>query len=428
MRAVLARALLSALALTGCLRTSDKYCELHGADDRAHCPLPDAAVGGPCTSTTDCAATPATPVCDVPAMMCVACLTGASCLDPGKPVCTTAHVCDGCTKHTDCPDSLACLPDGSCAATGDVAYVDGTNGAGSTCTFTTPCSKVGEGVSTGRPILKLTGMLDENVSIMRADPTPLIILADPLARLFKNNGVVFEVRGASKVEVYDLHIGTTLSTSIGVSMPSGTTGSLKMRRVTVTNQAGGGMRIDDGHFTLLESSVIENLGGGLEVGFTVASYDIRNNFIIGNGRSNGTVSAFGGAWLQPVNASGKFQYNTVVGNDDGSTQIPGVQCNGTSNSAVGNLVAGNAMMVTGSTDATQFGGTCMFGNTAKFASAAALGFRDATGGDYHLTATTPTTILDAAGDCSAFVTSDVDGDARPSGPGCDLGADEFVMP
>jgi hypothetical protein len=41
--------------------------------------------------------------------------------------------------------------------------------------------------------------------------------------------------------------------------------------------------------------------------------------------------------------------------------------------------------------------------------------------DYHLTAASPSTIVDAAGSCTG---TDFDGDARPVGAACDLGADE----
>jgi hypothetical protein len=55
-------------------------------------------------------------------------------------------------------------------------------------------------------------------------------------------------------------------------------------------------------------------------------------------------------------------------------------------------------------------------NTPKFAHPNSDPF------DYRLTADTPTIIRDAAGACTGF---DFDGDARPSGTACDLGADEF---
>jgi hypothetical protein len=41
--------------------------------------------------------------------------------------------------------------------------------------------------------------------------------------------------------------------------------------------------------------------------------------------------------------------------------------------------------------------------------------------DYHLSAATPPSIVDAAGACTG---TDIDGDSRPIGGACDLGSDE----
>ena len=46
--------------------------------------------------------------------------------------------------------------------------------------------------------------------------------------------------------------------------------------------------------------------------------------------------------------------------------------------------------------------------------------------DLHLTADTPATVKDVLAACD--VTTDIDGQARPQGGGCDLGADEYTGP
>ncbi len=47
------------------------------------------------------------------------------------------------------------------------------------------------------------------------------------------------------------------------------------------------------------------------------------------------------------------------------------------------------------------------------------------GGDYHLTASSP--CIDA-GAYAGAPTTDIDGDTRPDGAGCDMGADEYAFP
>jgi hypothetical protein len=53
-----------------------------------------------------------------------------------------------------------------------------------------------------------------------------------------------------------------------------------------------------------------------------------------------------------------------------------------------------------------------------------LGFAhpNATPFDYHLTASSPASVVDAAGACTGV---DFDGEVRPTGTACDLGADEY---
>lgn len=69
---------------------------------------------------------------------------------------------------------------------------------------------------------------------------------------------------------------------------------------------------------------------------------------------------------------------------------------------------------------------CNFGGSVKLATGG-LGFRNPppAGADFHLSATTPLSVRDAAGDCTGLVSIDVDGDARPNGGACDVGADEL---
>ncbi|HNB55146.1 MAG TPA: choice-of-anchor Q domain-containing protein, partial [Anaerolineales bacterium] len=51
-------------------------------------------------------------------------------------------------------------------------------------------------------------------------------------------------------------------------------------------------------------------------------------------------------------------------------------------------------------------------------------FADPAANDFHLLETSPAR---DAGDCTHAPTTDFDGDPRPQGSGCDIGADEFVV-
>jgi len=102
-----------------------------------------------------------------------------------------------------------------------------------------------------------------------------------------------------------------------------------------------------------------------------------------------------------------------------------VSCTGATFVAGGNVIFRNQ----GGAATDQTIGSCTYGNSFK---AAGISTTDNTPMfvkpnmqpyDYHLTAATPTTILNAGGACTG---TDLDGDARPQGGACDLGADELV--
>lgn len=423
------RVIFVALLLSGCMKTSEKYCEMH--DDPAHCPMPDAAVGNACDDSTDCAAP--TPVCDTAgSKICVQCVASTDCTTVvTAPVCTTmTHTCGGCRAHSECL-SDACMPDGSCAQMGDVAYVDTVTGTAGGCSRTNPCSKVSQGIATLKKVIKLTGANDESVAIDdRA--SGVTILGGPGAQLLRNNGLILDVKGTSNVTVVDVIIGPNMNFyTTGVSLAAASTGSIELRRVRVQNNNSGGVRIQDGALRMFDSTVYGNLGGGVSVSPTALTYVLRNNFLIGNGKSTGVnpnASQAGGALLEP-NVGGTFEYNTVALNASSGIKAPGVQCDGTSNMAANNIVVGNADGMNGAQNTNQVNGgaSCAFGNSVRLANGTPLMFLAPAGdpADFHLTATSPTTVRDAAGDCSAAVPTDFDGQRRPYNGMCDLGADEY---
>jgi hypothetical protein len=364
----------------------------------------------------------------------------------GAPICDLyASTCRACVAHTECA-SAACLPDGSCGEDTSVAYVDPTGTDGANCSKAQPCRTVVAALATMRPTIKITGMLAESVTVQ---DRKIAFIADPQARLtaMPSASTVMNIAGASDVAIYDL---TIRGGDLGVAVASAA--KAKLVRVTVEmNRAGvtslgdlsiaesrivgngqslfqlsdPAIDISGGSVSIARSRITDNPGGGIIS--TNAAFDIRNNFIVHNGfdvmESQGG-SRYGGVLLAATGNS-RFVFNTVVGNSTAAqasfTYYPGVRCTGSQVEAHGNLLAGN---LTGDGDrSNQLSGTCSFGNThAQDSVELGFGWSESDRTDMHLTAATPSTVIDAGGSCTG---DDYDGYPRPLGAACDLGADEF---
>ena len=129
--------------------------------------LVDAPVDGP---PTGCVADPGkctvgTLVCEPVKDVCVECTAAnaAACMGM-EPVCGMDNSCRGCTEHSECA-SAVCLPDGSCAAETDVAYVTGGSGTGTTCTKAAPCATVTAALATPKATIKVTGAVVESTKL-----------------------------------------------------------------------------------------------------------------------------------------------------------------------------------------------------------------------------------------------------------------------
>lgn len=399
-----------------------QYCEQHPGNQECQQTYPDADTR--CRSNAACMAP--TAVCDLAgSMMCVQCVAPdqtAACT--GKtPACGSDRACHACSKHDDCPLSSACLPDGSCATETDVAYVDPAQGSGATCSLAMPCKKVSDALATNRRYVKLTGMIDEAVTINNQNVT---ILAAPNTTLTHSMpGVIMRVDGTSMVQIFDLTItGGLGATGVGISMPTGNMASLDLERVTVNSNAGGGISMGGGTLTVSRSEISANNGGGVQM-TTDGVIVLTNNFIHHNG--NNINGAFGGLSLRPAAAS-RVQFNTIVDNQaniGAASAAGGVFCDVPGFVADDNLIFRNTG---GTSTTTQTFGSCTYGNSFVAAGTSAADntpqFKhpNLSPFDYRLTANTPTTIRDAAGNCSIV---DFDGYQRPFGAACDLGASEY---
>ncbi len=414
--------LLLGLSLGGCWKDNPNYCE--GAPNNS-CALLDAAAPR-CATDDDCAAP--TGACDVPSGVCVECTADDATACTGTtPVCADTLTCAGCTAHADCAGSDVCLPSGACAAEADVAYVAPT-GSGAACSKALPCATLAAAIATSKPTVKFASGIVKDAATTVITGRAVTLVAAPDAILDRDgDGPILDVQGAgANVEIYDLAItGASGPTdAIGIRLlANGGTPQLTLERVKVSGNQGAGITTSGGTLTITRSTLSENADGGLAT-TTPGVVTLTHNFIYRNG--NPTTATVGGALLRPMTGS-KVEFNTIVDNqaDQASLSAGGWLCDTVGFMAPGNLVFRN---VGGPAGTTQTIGSCALGNS--FSQAAAIGDNtpmfvspNVTPLDYHLTAATPTSIRDAAGACTG---TDVDGQPRPSGGACDLGADELV--
>lgn len=424
--------LLASLALaTGCMKTSATYCAKHGTEDPENCPPADAG-GETCTSNTECGDIAGKPVCNTDTGSCVQCNAlssqTAACTGP-KPVCGEDDTCRACVSHTECASSV-CLPNGRCGNDDEVLYVVGslTPTTNTECSRQSPCDKVQKAlaVTPARPYIKISGTLIEAVVINDRDVTLLAAVGAMIANS-SNDTTILAVTGTSHVAVHDLQIGDGNARTLGVRLDTVATGSLLLDGVRVADNFSGGISATGGQLSVLSSTISDNIKGGIAVRFGAGKFDIRNNFIYSNGTGSGTNATFYGGVLIEGDVGGKLEFNTVAFNEgNGFQNRSGIACYGPSNSANGNLAYGNRDGVAGPDSALQIGGNCPIGTSFALGSGD-LGFRNPSPStpDFHLTALSPSTVVDAGGMCKGSNGIDFDGQARPDNGACDVGADEL---
>jgi len=458
---LLAATLAAAFLASACEKNNPAYC-----DDPTHSasfcidgmPQP---IG--CKSNDDCA-TGANKVCDLAGdKTCVQCTgTGqvAACTDPAAPTCDN-RACRACKAHTDC-DSLACLPNGTCAPEGTVAYVADSNSTDNTmCTKAMPCTKIQKAIDTGRAVVKLHGNLDEGVNVDRS----LTVLADPATKLTRgSSGPILQFNNTITVDVNDLAIdrsqnpgdpaiqansNTTVTlnrvtvsnaknngiTCLGKAMSiNGSTirdngqigvqcnnGTLSVSTTTVRNSGQLGVSTNNCALTMSASMIRDNTGGGIQV--MNATFDVINSFLVHNGATNSTV---GGAALgAPSLIGNRFEFNTVADNHlKESTLISaGVVCDTLGVMLPNNIIAHNDINGDVTRGNANTIGACTYPSSAVGTPLADLKFANSTTGSYDYRLTAGSVAIGAASTLSTIAV-DFEGDPRPA-TGKDQGADEY---
>lgn len=420
-----------------------------------------------CQSSAECSG--ATAVCDTTAGSCVQCTVAESGACSGAtPYCGTDNTCKACTMHNQCASDV-CLPDG-CSAENNVAYV-ASNGKGAACTKDLPCSSLQIALDTRRPVVKMTGTIADNVTITNQTVT---IAADPGAQLTRSTtGKLITIAGNSKVTIYDLELtgaqSSPASTGCALWMKNGGAPEVTLQRVTMSSNDwcpasnesagtltvlqstahdngagivavyGGALNIIEstiyntrmshaigstGPLYVTRSTIRDNRSGAIFMGTSPISFTISNNFIVRNGSAS-DPTLLGGIIVYADNSgTNKIEFNTIADNTSTNSDTTNNSVLGGGISCVkgtGSFTANNNIIVRNRNAAVPSAtADCNAGNS--FVGPGDPGFVSPT--DYHLSLRTPADIVDKAS-CPGN-TVDVDGEQRPIGAGCDLGADELA--
>jgi len=450
--------IVSLVVIASCQSDNLQSCKLPANVGMPGCV--DAPMMMPSTSCTvlGCGSTPSTPVCDASkdGGTCVECTTSNSTRCTGTtPLCTN-DVCTPCTNHADCSESKVCLPDGSCAVSADVAYVDGATGADNApCTLAAPCTKLDKAVGL-KAIVKVSGTVTQHASINSGTAR---IFADPGAKLAPtetDNSPALEIKGNAKLEIYDLQVSKAANSGAsGLSVAD--TAAVILTRVQVRDNAANGIIVTGGQLTctrclvtsngargvdasggvsvITQSTISNNPTGGIQM-TTDAAFRIVSNVIFHNGQSSRAAAAGVAIQVNAKSASAtpnQLDFNSISRNATFEGQ--GVQC------SAGNIIIANSNIIYNNGDdpstALQVSGSgCVY----KYSDIGPIGvgtinanmtfdpkFVDEANGDLHLmSGSMAVRAADPNADLNDLASRDIDGELRV-GP-ADIGADQRPRP
>jgi hypothetical protein len=390
----------------------------------ADCPLHDRRnedMPVPCTSNKQCAATTATPLCDLESMTCVQCTQSNTDSCTGTtPVCGSENTCVQCAKHTDCASS-ACLPDGACGDSSSVAFVAPTGTDNAQCSNMMPCRTVAAALQLGRPYVKLSGTTFEAVTIDQGRTVKL--LADDGAKLTRASGgpIILVKDNNTSLSIYDLTISDAPAGQSGIVAMGGA--SVSLVRTELLNNPGFGISCDGCSLSVAQSTITSNTGGGIIV--QNGTFVIVGNMISGNGSLFVPGGIFINTGQSPVN---RLEFNTLNGNIAQGGTGTGIQCTAGAFTARNNIISDNGS--TGNLE--QVGGGCTHAHSIVRPGALPAGpsnsasdpmFVNMASGNLHLKPDSPALgAADPASDLTGPAARDIDGQLRKAP--ADIGADE----
>ena len=210
-----------------------------------------------------CATLDATkPACDATTGACIECNTSADCTATAKPICVNKQ-CVACTGDAQCVAKAAspgiCLAhlDGRCASEAETIHVRKGSGCGGNAgTAAQPVCKLDDAralITASRRVVLVKGLVDAFAWTLPSGG-PITIVGQQSADIAELIKVGARLSGTGEVVMRDL----TISRSNLQGIVAGQGVTLRLDRVRVQNNAGGGILLDRARFHLKDTQVTNN--------------------------------------------------------------------------------------------------------------------------------------------------------------------------
>lgn len=411
MRSLIWIAASAALAASCGKQLNPEYCAAHPNDvdcQNAGEVVIDAPA--PCTSNAMCA----TGVCDTKLGQCEEC-TPAMNVCTGTMVCDVDDHCHACTASMPqaCGAMGVCLPDDTCASTSSFLYATPTPGPAPDCSMMKPCdlgTAIGK-LDAGHRVISLAATTSTHYTGGQTINADAVIFGDAARGVTMGpDGAVIDgsLAVASAVTVALDNLSITNSAGAGLQCSAGT---VTFHYAKSYNNAGLGIDASNACTLNIDRAwIYSNTAGGLQA--DASAVNVTNVFVYGN--SDGPAVRLSGG------VTGSFTYSSI-GYNDVKKNTDAASCQGTASFAF-NIVAGDNLGSDGGDEGngTEFSNNgCSTNQNIVNNSASGL-FSSST--DLHLPQGSQAIDQVAPTEC---IQNDIDGEARPKGTNCDIGADEY---
>lgn len=371
-----------------------------------------------CTGIPSCAdVDPQAPVCDAASGQCVQCTASATQACGGAtPICDPAtNTCVACEAHAQCPSGACDFATGECFPEAGALWVDA-NGPCGSGTEDDPFCEIQDAVGTLAPGSKAVVHVRPGTYKTKIDVDGGVVVAivgeggaAPALDVGKDALLVNE---NARVYLDRLRIvGSAIDAAKGLVCLNA---KVWADSVEITSREGGAIHAIGCQLRLRRDRIYLNPGGGLLL--DKGSVYLENTFVTSNGGSfsmYGGMSLTGGVTVEAV-------YTTIVGNNADDTVAESIHCAGNGTVVLRNsIMFGQSQGTSFSCDASQASDSVVDSplleggeNVVIEPTAQSQWFKNAAGGDFHVTPSAPFADRGVwrAGDPGV----DYDGDVRPT--------------